>query len=132
LPLVDGRLAALLRAAAAGAASDGFVRIREERTVGVVLASRGYPAAAEAGRAIAGVEAASAIPGVQVFHAATTQRDGALVTAGGRVLTVVGRASSYSRAMDLAYQGVAEIQFDGMQYRRDIGRSVREGVPDGD
>jgi phosphoribosylamine-glycine ligase len=48
-------------------------------------------------------------------------RDGTLVTAGGRVLTVVGRAATFEDAIARAYEGVARIHFDGMQYRRDIG-----------
>ena len=57
--------------------------------VGVVLASRGYPASSEPGVEIRGIDAASAVPGVTVFHAGTTLDNGKLVTAGGRVLTVV-------------------------------------------
>ena len=51
-------------------------------------------------------------------------QDGRLVTAGGRVLTVVGRGATYGEAMDRAYAGVREIRFDGMQYRTDIGRKA--------
>ena len=59
-----------------------------------------------------------------VFHAGTALRDGALVTAGGRVLTVVGRGRDFAEAIARAYAGVAQISFDGMQYRRDIGRKA--------
>ena len=64
------------------------------------------------------------MPGVSVYHAGTATRDGKIVTAGGRVLTVVGRGSDYGDAIARAYAGVAEISFDGMQYRRDIGRKA--------
>ena len=57
-------------------------------------------------------------------HAGTALRDGALVTAGGRVLTVVGRGSDFQQAIDRAYAGVAKIRFGGMQYRRDIGKKA--------
>ena len=64
------------------------------------------------------------IPGVSVYHAGTARRDGQLVTAGGRVLTVVGRGADFAEAIARAYAGVAQISFDGMQYRRDIGRKA--------
>jgi phosphoribosylamine--glycine ligase len=59
-----------------------------------------------------------------VFHAGTAERDGRLVTAGGRVLTVVGRGADYGSAIKRAYEGVAHITFQGMHYRRDIGRKA--------
>ncbi len=68
------------------------------------------------------------MPGVLVFHAGTRIENGVVVTAGGRVLTVVGRGPSYAEAMRRAYDGVAQINFEGMQYRRDIGRKA-VGVP---
>jgi phosphoribosylamine--glycine ligase len=90
----------------------------------VVLASRGYPEGSESGRAIAGIDAAEAIPGVAVYHAGTALRGGQLVTAGGRVLTVVGRGTDFTEAIARAYAGVLQISFDGMQYRHDIGRKA--------
>ena len=90
--------------------------------VGVVIASRGYPESSESGQPIDGVEAAQKIPGVSVYHAGTAMRDGRLVTAGGRVLTVAGRGSDFTDAIVRAYAAVLQIQFDGMQFRRDIGR----------
>jgi phosphoribosylamine--glycine ligase len=58
---------------------------------------------------------------VKVFHAGTAVKDGRLVTAGGRVLTVVATAPDYAHAIARAYEAVGRISFDGMQYRRDIG-----------
>jgi phosphoribosylamine---glycine ligase len=86
-----------------------------------VLTSRGYPDASEAGQVIHGIREAEAVPSVSVFHAGTARRDGILITAGGRVLTVVGRGSSFEQAIDRAYAGVSNIHFEGMHYRRDIG-----------
>ena len=57
-----------------------------------------------------------------MLHAGTAIADGTLVTAGGRVLTVVGRGAGFAEAIDRAYAGVRAIRFDGMQYRTDIGR----------
>jgi phosphoribosylamine--glycine ligase len=96
--------------------------------VGVVLASAGYPGAVETGVPIAGIDEADAIPDVEVLHAATTRRGGGLVTSGGRVLTVVGRGPSFDVAIARAYDGVARISFEGMQYRRDIGRKALQAA----
>ncbi len=64
------------------------------------------------------------MPGALVFHAGTAARDGAIVTAGGRVLTVVGRGPTYPDAIAVAYRAVSEIRFEGMQFRTDIGRKA--------
>lgn len=126
LSLVDEPLLPLLAAAARGDLRPSAIAIRRETRVAVVIASRGYPDSSESGCAIAGVDAAAAIPGVAVYHAGTAMRDGRLVTAGGRVLTVVGRGVDYVEAAVRAYVGVLQISFDGMQYRRDIGgKAVR-------
>jgi len=124
LPLIDGSLSELFLAAARGSLTDSVVRMRDEKSVGVVIASAGYPARTENGRAIQGVDAAAAVDGVTVFHAGTKTVDGRIVTAGGRVLTVVGRGASYEDAMATAYRGVEKIQFEGMQFRKDIGRKA--------
>jgi phosphoribosylamine--glycine ligase len=125
LPGLDGPIARVLAAAADGALDRApALRVSDERYVGVVLASRGYPASAESGRPIDGLERAGAVPGALVFHAGTAMADGRVVTAGGRVLTVVGRGATYADAMATAYRAVGEIAFDGMQYRRDIGRKA--------
>jgi phosphoribosylamine--glycine ligase len=124
LPQLTGSLAATLHQAATGRLSGPPLGVSADRYVGVVLASRGYPAGAESGRVISGLEQASAIPDVLVFHAATRREEDAIVTAGGRVLTVVGRGATYEQAMEAAYSAVDAIRFDGMQYRRDIGRKA--------
>ena len=88
------------------------------------MASRGYPESSESGRPIDGIEEAERVPGVSVYHAGTARRDGRLVTAGGRVLTVTARGANFTEAVARAYAGVLTIAFDGMQYRRDIGRKA--------
>jgi phosphoribosylamine--glycine ligase len=124
MPLVEGRIARLLHAAARGSLGETDVSMGTDVAVGIVLASRGYPVSSDAGRPISGVEDAARMAGVQVFHAGTRLADGRLVTAGGRVLAVVGVGRSYEAAMTRAYDAVGRIQFDGMQYRRDIGRKA--------
>jgi phosphoribosylamine--glycine ligase len=125
MPLIEGPFARTLLASATGGLVESMVRLGPERAVGVVLASRGYPASAESGCEIRGIERAAAIDGALVFHAGTRARAGGGVeTAGGRVLTVVGRGATFEAAMRTAYAAVGEIQFDGMQYRQDIGRKA--------
>jgi len=88
-----------------------------------VLASKGYPESSGKGD---GIRLPAAPSNVHVFHAATARESKTeeLVTAGGRVLTVVGQAATFEDAITRAYGGVAKIHFDGMQYRKDIGRKA--------
>ena len=121
LPRLDEDLSALLAAAATGHLESRPVRFRSEPHVGVVLASAGYPDAYESGRPIEGLDEAAQVPGALVFHAGTARRDGRIVTAGGRVLTVVGRGATHRAAIDVAYKAAAQVTFAGAQFRRDIG-----------
>jgi phosphoribosylamine---glycine ligase len=84
------------------------------------MASRGYPASSSKGDVIAGLPAASGVEGVKVYHAGTARRDDAVVTAGGRVLTVTAVGETFAEARARAYEGVAAISFDGEQHRSDI------------
>ena len=94
-------------------------------SVAVVLAAHGYPGDVRTGDVIRGLDdVARDCPGVQVFFAGVKEKDGHLVTAGGRVLTVMATAPSYDMAMARAYEAASKISFDGMQYRRDIGRKA--------
>jgi len=124
MPLLEGSFASLLGSAAEGAIGNASMAIGDDRTVGVVLASRGYPASSKGGRVISGLEEAAAVAGVTVFHAGTKFERGHVVTAGGRVLTVVARRRTFEAAVESAYLAVDAIRFDGMQYRRDIGRKA--------
>jgi phosphoribosylamine---glycine ligase len=124
IPMIDGDLAPRLAAAADGALDPAPVRFRGDLHVGVVLAARGYPGPVEGGSPIEGLEEASALEDVLVFHAGTARERDRVVTAGGRVLTVVGRGPTYDAAIAKAYAGVAKISFNGMQYRHDIGQKA--------
>jgi phosphoribosylamine---glycine ligase len=121
LPRLRSDLLELLWAAARGESLPASAEWESGACVGVVMASRGYPASSSKGDAITGVEEAQGIPGVAVFHAATALDGGRLVTAGGRVLTVSAVGPSFAEARRLAYRGVAKISFPGQQYRADIG-----------
>jgi len=124
IPMIADDLAPRLAAAADGELDRSAIAFRPEPHVGVVLASGGYPASAPVGLPVHGLDAAEAEDGVLVFHAGTAARDREIVTAGGRVLTVVGRGSTYEDAIARAYAGVSRISFDGMHYRRDIGQKA--------
>jgi phosphoribosylamine--glycine ligase len=99
----------------------------EDWAVTVVLASAGYPASSSKGDAITGLEEAAAI--AEVTHAGTAERDGTLVTAGGRVLNVTGIGPTPAEARDRAYDAARRISFDGMQIRTDIAARAVERVP---
>lgn len=128
LPLYEGDLAALLMDAAQGRLPEEAVAARSaaqpprESAAVVVLASGGYPGPYRNGVRIEGVEEADALPGVQVLHAGTRMQDGFLATAGGRVLGVAGMGATLQAALSAAYAGVERVRFEGMHYRRDIGR----------
>jgi len=93
-----------------------------------VLASGGYPDHVHVGQPITGFDRAAALEDVLVFHGGTRKDKDRIVTAGGRVATVVGRGSSFQAAIDRAYAGVDAIQFEGVHVRRDIGRKALGGA----
>jgi phosphoribosylamine---glycine ligase len=124
LPMLDEDLSSLLMCAASGALPPRRARFSSNVHVGVVLAAGGYPEHVETGKIISGIEAARAVPNAVIFHAGTASRNGGFVTAGGRVLTVVGRGATYREGIDTAYDAASKINFEGMQYRHDIGRKA--------
>lgn len=98
----------------------------DEAAVCVIVASEGYPASYPKGRVIEGLEAAES-QGALVFHAGTAQKDGRIVTNGGRVLGVVGRGQNIAEARARAYEAVSVIHFDGMHNRSDIAAKALKG-----
>ncbi|HEX2414081.1 MAG TPA: phosphoribosylamine--glycine ligase [Thermoleophilaceae bacterium] len=98
-----------------------------EWAVTVVLASRGYPESSSKGDPISGLDAAAAA-GAQVFHAGTAERDGQVVTDGGRVLAVTALGDGPGEARDRAYAAAEEIDFDGRQLRHDIAARAVDRV----
>jgi phosphoribosylamine--glycine ligase len=126
LPLYGGDLAALFAAAAHGTLS-AVPPAEESRgsAVCVVRVSGGYPDAYPTGATITGLDRAAARADAVVFHAGTRRRpDGTIVTAGGRVLgvTAIRADARLDLAIAAAYDAAGEIGFEGMHYRRDIGR----------
>jgi phosphoribosylamine--glycine ligase len=118
LPLLETDLLAIMRDCVAGRLDPDRIRWRQGATLGVVLAAANYPGTPRRGDPIT-------LPDVPahtlIFHAGTARRDGALVTAGGRVLTVVGTGDTLEEAYTRAYACAEQIHFDGRQMRRDIG-----------
>ena len=115
---LDSDLADLVQAALDRRLDKVQAEWNPQTAVGVVLAAAGYPDSPRKGDAVEGVEAANKIG--KVFHAGTAVSDGHTVTNGGRVLCVVGLGDDVKQAKAQAYEAVAKIHFEGMQYRKDI------------
>ncbi|MGQ0618623.1 MAG: phosphoribosylamine--glycine ligase [Panacagrimonas sp.] len=125
---LESDLLDLLEAALDQTLPDVKVLWSEQPALGVVMAAHGYPGSVRKHDAIRGLD--SDFGGAKAFHAGTAIRDGAVVTAGGRVLCVAARGDDVAGAQRAAYAAVAKIQWDGMQYRRDIGyRAIQRDRP---
>jgi phosphoribosylamine--glycine ligase len=111
----------LLEAVIDGTLDEQELRWDERAAVCVVMASGGYPGAYEKGKVISGLDEAAKEPEAAVFHAGTAEKDGEIVTAGGRVLGVTALGDPIKDAIDRAYRVTGLITWDGVQYRRDIG-----------
>ncbi len=129
LPRIEGDLIPALEACVDGTLTPAHLRWKSEACVCVVMAAGGYPGAYRKGAPIRGLDAAQALPGVNVFHAGTAMRDGQVVTAGGRVLGVTALGGDLAQAIENAYAAVGKISFEGAHYRRDIAaRAVKSKV----
>lgn len=129
LPRLQTDLVDIMVAVAQGRPQDIELSWSDTWAVCVVLASAGYPGAYEKGKVILGVSEAEQLDGVTVFHAGTaTNADGELVTAGGRVLNVVALGSTFEEAREQAYRACDLINFEGKQYRTDIGKRMLEAA----
>ena len=127
VPRMDFDLVDAAVATADGKLDAMELRWKREAAVCVVLAAGGYPGHYEKGKPIAGLKEAARLTNVCVFHAGTKPgADGAVVTDGGRVLGVTALGDGIEDATRRAYDAVRRIQFDGMQYRKDIAaRALR-------
>ena len=127
LPRLDGDLVPLLEATARGALGEVKGSWSARSTVGVVLASRGYPGTCQTGFPIDGLGTIER--DVFAFHAGTAAGPAGYSTAGGRVLTLVALGDSMAEARDRAYRNVERIRFEGMTYRHDLAlREVESAV----
>jgi len=114
-------LVELCEAALDGRLADAKAEWDPRASLGVVMAAGGYPEDYRRGDAIEGLDRAAALEGVKVFHAGTRREGDRVLTAGGRVLCVVGLGDGVTAARDAAYRGVDRIRWDGAYFRRDIG-----------
>ena len=119
---MDFDLAEVLADLAAGRLEPSKLKWRKGASACLVLASGGYPGKFETGKRIDGLTAAEQITGVKVLHAGTKRVGKTIVTSGGRVLGVTAAASSLDAALASVYAGAGKIHFEGMHYRKDIGR----------
>lgn len=128
LPRLQTDLVDIMLAVAEGRPDDINLNWSEQWAVCVVLASEGYPGSYEKGKVILGIEEAETIEGVTVFHAGTARNaDDELVTAGGRVLNVVALGDTFDDAREKAYEACGLINFEGKQFRTDIGQKAAAG-----
>jgi phosphoribosylamine--glycine ligase len=126
VPLLESDLLEILAACATGRLAGVDVRFGKGAAACVVLSSGGYPGKYPVGLPIAGLE--QSLPNSYVFHAGTREQDGRVVTAGGRVLCVTGWGADISEALKSAYTAIGPIEFEGMHYRKDIGRRAVTGM----
>ena len=116
---LDCDLVDLLEAAVEGRLTRDLVRLKPGAAACVIAASAGYPGAYSSGKVISGLDAVA--EDVEVFHAGTARREGQIVTAGGRVLAVSATGASLDEVLRRIYSALEGIEFEGMQFRRDIG-----------
>ena len=114
----------ILMAVAEGDISGITIEWHDMAAVCVVMAAAGYPGDYPRGDEISGLDAASRIEDLVVFHAGTGEKDGCFVTNGGRVLGVTGRGATVADAIKKAYEGVSAISWKGAYYRKDIGKKA--------
>ena len=126
---LETNLAELLSETARGCLRSGPLAWKPGASVCVVACSQGYPGNYAIGRPIQGLENAER-NGARVFHAATAEKDGQIVTSGGRVLGITATGDDLAAATKNAYEAASEISFAGMHYRRDIaGKGVKRTRP---
>jgi phosphoribosylamine--glycine ligase len=127
LPRLESDLVEVLEACIDGRLDEIEMRWSPGASACVVASSAGYPGSYKIGLLISGLAIAAGVPGVHIFHAGSAQLGTKLVTSGGRVLGVAAAGDTLEEALRRVYQSLAEIQFEGMYYRTDIGyRALRK------
>lgn len=124
LPRLENDFVDLVEAVCDGKLNEHHLTWTNDAAVCVIMASRGYPATSEKGQPISGLDDVAEDGRAVVFHAATAQDGGDVVTNGGRVLAVTALGRDIPRAIDRVYKEVDRIHFDGAQFRRDIGQKA--------
>ena len=118
---LESDLVDALEACIDGRLSEVEIRWAPGASACVVASSSGYPGSYKTGLPIGGLSSAAQTPGVEVFHSGTSRIGNQLVTSGGRVLGVTATGESLEQALGRAYEAMAQVHFDGMYYRHDIG-----------
>jgi len=121
LPRLQTDLVSLLAAADNGTLEDVNIQYHEESFATVMAVSGGYPGSYQKNFPIQGIELAQKLPDSLVFQAGTGFQDNAIVTKGGRVLTVTSQGKDLQQAVEKAQKALSNIQFEGMYFRKDIG-----------
>jgi len=124
LPRLKDDLAPLLYECARGSMSADSLSWHEDKCICIVAASRGYPQTSSKGDIITGLNEIKDMQDIEVFHAGTRIEDSDIITDGGRVLGVTAMAPEFKQARQKAYNAIEKIKFEGMQYRKDIGKKT--------
>jgi phosphoribosylamine--glycine ligase len=121
IPRIQSDIVEMLLASAEGTLKDYKLIVDNKNVVGVVLVSGGYPGSYEKGKSIQGL---ADVTGTLVIHSGTSQEDYEVLTNGGRVLTIIGRGDDLETAINNVYKDVKYISWEGMHYRKDIGKDI--------
>ena len=132
LARVDCDLAEVLADAANGNLKPEKLKWKAGASACVVMASGGYPGKFETGKEIRGLAEAARIADVKVLHAGTKKAGDSILTSGGRVLGVTAKGNNLGAALQKAYEAAGKIQFEGMHYRKDIGKAQQQSSAAGD
>lgn len=122
--LLENDMIEIIYASLDGQLNEVEIKWKNLAACNIFVCSKGYPGAYEKGKVISGVDEASKEKDIVIFHAGTAIKDGKLVTNGGRVLGVSSLGKSLEESLGKAYKAIEKISFEGMQYRKDIGKSA--------
>ncbi len=126
VPRLESDIIPIMRACMDGTLGKAEVKWKKEAATCVVIAAGGYPGSYEKGTPINGLEAAAEVPNAVVFHAGTSKNGNDIVASGGRVLGVTALGGTVRKSIETAYAAVSRISFEGMQFRKDIGKRALE------
>ncbi len=124
LTRLESDLAEIIQACIDGNLNEKEIKWSDKACCCVVMASGGYPGTYKKGKEIIGLEETNSLPETVVFHAGTKKENGKILTNGGRVLGVTALGTNIKEAIDNAYKAVEKISFEGMQFRKDIGKKA--------
>jgi phosphoribosylamine--glycine ligase len=129
LPRLESDLVDLLEACIDGRLGEVELLWSHGASACVIASSAGYPGSYKSGFPISGLAAAARTPGVEIFHSGSALVGDQVVTSGGRVLGVAATGATLAEALNRAYQAMAEVHFEGMYYRTDIGHRALKAAP---